>query len=456
MLAGLVQVEGYKISLNSTSAKPRQIDFAITGDLGHFVAEAKWKKNVIDVGDIDSLRSRVRRSVPGTWGIFFSMSDYSKTAINDLARDKALPIVLFNAAEINLLFNGKLSFTDVLQKKQSDLRNGRLSFLKPEAGRHHRSFGPATEYLHNEKGPVEWWECNANEFDLVYGRYLPEYPSYRVPPQTVTTNVEVSSLDDLERVFQAASQALKLSGDGAFTVYQENRNWHGIGIRNFLRCIENWKERYALQGWDSYHHSEELAYFEQSNVGLFALSARQRVGQSSFLHSAQIEFLLPGIPIDADPYKTLMKIVGANTPFFYSNEQWKTHRIYLKRSVRLQVHGTVLKSAIAGAVPSISGVVAINPFFGKNMQMLLHERYIPEADWAAESEILVCRLEDWIPFGTEVDEYKLLDFTFTRVNDVKLVIPSCTWSHITKKASGKPAFDFESMLRMGFRKYEVN
>src|SRR5579859_880175 len=68
MLADLMHVEGCEVSLNSAAAKPRQTDFIINCAEGQFVAEAKWQKGRIDVGEIDNLRSRIRRGVPGTWG----------------------------------------------------------------------------------------------------------------------------------------------------------------------------------------------------------------------------------------------------------------------------------------------------------------------------------------------------------------------------------------------------
>ena len=260
----------------------------------------------------------------------FSMSDYSKMALDELSRDKALPILPFNAAEINLLFNGKLSFLEVLQRKKSNLRDkSKLLFIVQKNAGPHASFDPPTEQIVRKKRHVEWWECEATDYDLVYARSRPYVAWNSDSPQAVSTGIDVSYVEDLERVFLAASKALNLSGNGTFTIYQENRNWHGIGIGNWLQCINDWEKRYASQSWDSYHHSEELAYFEQADVGMFAISGRQRVGESSFLHSFELEFLLPGIPIDSDPYKTFMQIAGADSPFFYQKTDTEKSVIHL-------------------------------------------------------------------------------------------------------------------------------
>jgi len=456
MLADLMHVEGCEVSLNSVAAKPRQTDFAINCAEGTFLAEAKWKKGRVDVGDIDSLRSRIRRGVPGTWGCIFSMSDYSKTALDELSRDKALPILPFNAAEINLLFNGKLSFLEVLHRKKSNLRDkSKLLFVVQKNAGPHASFDPPTEQIVRKKRHVEWWECEATEYDLVYARSCPYVAWNSDLPQAVTTTVDVSSLEDLERVFLAASKALNLSGNGSFTIYQENRNWHGIGISNWAKCISDWKKRYATQSWDSYHHSEELAYFEQFDVGMFAISGRQRVGDSTFLHSFELEFLLPGIPIDTDRYKTFMQIAGASFPFFYQKRNPERSVIHLKPSVPLDVCGLIVSTKLQQLLPSISGVVAVNPFFRANMKSVLRERYVPEADWATESEILVCHLKDWIPYGTEVDEYKLMNFSFAQIRGLRLVVPSCTWSNVTKRAPKDRLQNFEKAAREIIRKYKT-
>jgi hypothetical protein len=433
LLADLMGVEGCEVSLNSAAAKPRQTDFAINCVEGPFMAEAKWKKGRVDVGDIDSLRSRIRRGVPGTWGCLFSMSDYSKTALDELLRDKALPILPFNAAEINLLFNGKLSFLEVLRRKKADLRDkSKLLFVNQKGAQPHASFRPATEQVRCGKRQLDWWECEATEYDLVYPRSRPYVSWNSDSPQAVTTGVDVSSVGDLERVFLAASKALDLSGNGTFTIYQENRNWHGIGMGNWLKCISDWERRYASQSWDSYHHSEELAYFEQFDVGMFAISGRQRVGESSFLHSFEVEFLLPGVPIDTDPYKTFIQIAGADSPFFYQKRDPERSVIHLKPSVRLEVRGLIVSSEFERSFPSISGVVATNPFFRADMKSLLGERYVPEAEWAAESLILFCHLNDWITYGTEVDEYKLMNLSFAQCHVVKLVVRRGPWSLMRK------------------------
>lgn len=455
MLANLMHVEGCEVFLNSAAAKPRQTDLAINCSEGTFLAEAKWKKGRVDVGDIDSFRNRIRRGVPGTWGCLFSMSDYSKTALDELLRDKALPILPFNAAEINLLFNGKLSFLDVLRRKKSSLRDkSKLLFVDQKRARAYgAALRPAAEQIRVKKRQLDWWECEATDYDLVYARSHPYVAWNSHSPQAVTTSVDVSSVEDLERVFVAASKALNLTGNGTFTIYQENRNWHGIGISNWMKCISDWEKRYASQSWDSYHHSEELAYFEQFDVGMFAISGRQRVGESSFLHSFELEFLLPGIPIDTDPYKTLMQIAGADSPFFYQKGDPERSVIHLKPSVRLDVCGLIVSTEFEQ--PSISGVLAANPFFRTDMKVVLGEKYVAEADWVTESQTLSCHLKDWIPYGTEVDEYKLMNFSFIRVRNLKIVVPSCTWSHITKRAPRDRLQSFEKVAGEIMRKYKT-
>jgi hypothetical protein len=88
------------------------------------------------------------------------------------------------------------------------------------------------------------------------------------------------------------------------------------------------------------------------------------------------------------------------------------------------------------------------------MKSLLKERYIPEADWATESKLLLCHLKDRIPYGTEVDEYKLMKLSFARILELKLLVPSCTWSHITKRAPEDPRQSFDKIAREIIRKYK--
>ena len=121
----------------------------------------------------------------------------------------------------------------------------------------------------------------------------------------------------------------------------------------------------------------------------------------------------------------------------------------------LEVCGLIVSYKFERTVPSISGVVATNPFFRQDMKAVLGEKYVSEADWAAESQILFCHLKDWIPYGTEVDEYKLMNFSFARIHELKLVVPSCTWTNIAKRVQRNGVLSLEKTVREVVRKYEI-
>lgn len=64
---------------------------------------------------------------------------------------------------------------------------------------------------------------------------------------------------------------------------------------NFLDAIENWERRYSDARLKSPHHSEDLIFLDRSGGALIALTSRQRVGDSTFLHASELEIQLPVI-----------------------------------------------------------------------------------------------------------------------------------------------------------------
>src|SRR5690242_19107965 len=83
----------------------------------------------------------------------------------------------------------------------------------------HASFASPTEQIVRKKRHVKCWEFEAMDYYLVYARSRPYVAWNSDSPQAVTTGVDVSSVEHLERVFLAASKALNLSGNGTFTIY---------------------------------------------------------------------------------------------------------------------------------------------------------------------------------------------------------------------------------------------
>jgi len=104
LLRRRLALEVFHVELNPKIAAPRQTDlFARLGTID-YVIEAKWQTDKIGIADIDNVRIRLQRMPTDVVACIFSMSDYSEQAIDQVVQDRTREILLFNAAEINAIF----------------------------------------------------------------------------------------------------------------------------------------------------------------------------------------------------------------------------------------------------------------------------------------------------------------------------------------------------------------
>jgi hypothetical protein len=115
LIRGRLALEGFHVELNPKIAAPRQTDlFTRLGTTDYFI-EAKWQSDKIGIADIDNIRIRLQRMPTDVVACIFSMSDYSQQAIDQVGQDRTREILLFNAAEINAIFQQRAEVAELLR-----------------------------------------------------------------------------------------------------------------------------------------------------------------------------------------------------------------------------------------------------------------------------------------------------------------------------------------------------
>jgi hypothetical protein len=71
--------------------------------------EVKWEAKPTDTGKIAKLQKRVRQRLLGTYGIFLSMSGYSRPALADLTDGERLEVLLLDIGHFEAMVSGKIS-----------------------------------------------------------------------------------------------------------------------------------------------------------------------------------------------------------------------------------------------------------------------------------------------------------------------------------------------------------
>lgn len=458
LLSCRLMLEGFHVELNPQIAAPRQTDLFARLGTSDYVIEAKWQSDKISIADIDNIRVRLQRIPADVVACIFSMSDYSEHAIDQVVRDRTREILLFNAAEINAIFQQRADIPELLSKKRDALRiNASVFFtVTPNVVTTSDPVLPTSKYqLFVDGQQVPWLHCRTGRNDV---GFIPANVEINLSGHCMrlALRLEIATPQELAGVFSTIARHIGLSDKGTFAIHQSGYAWYGFGIVQFLNAIEAWEKRYASLELTDYHHSEELAYFDSCNGRLLSLTARQRVGDSVFLHSAQIELNLPGVPVNMTRLQRLC-VITQNTEAYLEPiidfEPDRVRREYPKASL------TAVAQIIATGLDDeqmVAGIVIKNPFFGTDGLTLPSstQKYSP-LPHLADTELIVCDLAHWHEPGEIVQNYFFRDLSAIWIGRRPVFDIMCEWDEIASgtKPRQHSAAPFERTCDHTLNKY---
>jgi hypothetical protein len=89
-LANLLEAQGFDVTINPKTAKPRQTDLCAQLEDLFFIIEAKWQRKPLHIGDVSAVHERLRTTPPGVFACVFSMSGYTGPARQHITATGAL------------------------------------------------------------------------------------------------------------------------------------------------------------------------------------------------------------------------------------------------------------------------------------------------------------------------------------------------------------------------------
>jgi hypothetical protein len=127
ILRALFLLNGYDTERNSRIASPRQTDLLARKKELRFLVESKWKRDPVDIADVDAIKARLERAPAGTIGCFFSMSPYTKSSIERVRSTRATStggqdVLLVDPMEVGMLLRGETVLDDLIERKLLALR----------------------------------------------------------------------------------------------------------------------------------------------------------------------------------------------------------------------------------------------------------------------------------------------------------------------------------------------
>lgn len=94
-----------------------QIDGSFFWNGQTFLLEAKWVEKPLPASSIYSFKGKLDGKFHTTSGVFISINGYSEDVEDALKFGKSLNIILFDRDDMNLVFNGHISFLQILKFK---------------------------------------------------------------------------------------------------------------------------------------------------------------------------------------------------------------------------------------------------------------------------------------------------------------------------------------------------
>ena len=445
-VAKFLNAASFDVTMNAKVARPRQTDLFAKRDGIDLLVEAKDQKRNIDISDIDAIRSRLNRTPSDIVGVIFTTSRLTPRAVEAIETDRTRLVLAFVREEIDHLRAGTKNLSALIDRKREELRIHGRAWFGTET--HSEFIGvklPRGNVEFQIDGTISsYFETRSDFGGAFYALKIPDsgWGTSSGEGARLQIRLTLNSAKDLRNILGYLHRAFGLSSHGTFSIQQSESCWYGVGVENFVRAVEEWRERYEHSLSKTFHHSEEFIYFDQFRDGWIELSSQQRIdwsGSVSFLHQSEIAIQLPGVPVDTVPFLKLCRYTSNDWAHFeYIGERW-TSTIRLKKPITLAAIGTIVNREISSGDDSakervVVGIIARNPFYRKRSlpQELLKSDISPLHE-LNETEMLVCSLKDWHEDGDVVDRYDLQGFEVTVGGVGHVIRPFGTWKTMLKQ-----------------------
>jgi hypothetical protein len=406
-LLHLLEKESFKVTHNPKTARPRQTDVVAGRDQVFFLIEAKWTKRKTGLADITQVRDRLGRVPRDMFACVFSVAGFSESALEEVCRDKSREIYLFNETEMRGIVEGTISFQQLLNEKKEYLRIqgvACLSEASPVPVRFQIRSEPDVFQVGSDHR--KWLRSRTEHNDIIFSNeYLECSGNFRNSVFSLELHPNVETVQDLKRAFNVLHNLIGISGQGSFSIHQGGEGWFGFGWESFVSAIASQEARYKELNWESYHHSEELAYLDRlENGGLLCLTSRQGTGRT-YLHSTHFEIYFPGIPIDISNVRRLCEAMKNGEAHLEPIGKNPVEACQSPLRIEVQPSTTIVSNWHGER--AVSGLVVKNPLLGGTIPSDDKDEFRQFWRLIAKSEFLFCSLRHWHSVGVLMKTYRL-------------------------------------------------
>jgi Holliday junction resolvase-like predicted endonuclease len=423
-----LRASDYEVERGSNAAKPRQTDIYAKDESSSLLIEVKDRKRNVDVNDIDSLRSRLKRVTSDIVGVIVTSAKISSSAIRAIEEDRVREVIAFDRSEVAGLRAGRQNFRALVHRKRKELRTrakvwfgGPLNteFVTVKLPRGNVEFRLG-------KGAAQLFEAKGHFGCPLFAINIPD-PAYGMLGNGVrlTLDVSLGTIRDLRNLAGYLHENFGLSDQGSFVIEQRECCWFGAGLDAFFTAVTNWDDRYRSAAAQSFHNSESFRYFDKCGGGWLELASQQRIHRgrygNNFIFRSEIVVHLPGIPVDPR-FEQLCKYVGNRWACFDPLTQPLRETVRLSKPLSLKVLGFAIEQDEPQlADQTVVGVISRNPFYRR--------RVLPKELAAFHSlrdtEILICDLRNRHRFADAGNSYELVGLEMAEGGAGQVLRPWC-------------------------------
>jgi hypothetical protein len=400
-----------------------------------YVIETKWRKSRANINDVDGLRSRLERARSGITGVLVSTSGFSAAAITAVAARRDRPLLLIDGEDLERLCDRRADLRRLLRTKEDALvlRGEVLLPSQPPSrrgGRRPRAL-PATiaiadRFMLGADGSWLPWVTGHGgfgEFTFIGEHHDPDWGTAGAGVM-LDLPLPLEDAAGVQDVLAELSSLGWIGGMGQWCILQAERNWHGVGAPALAEALDAWPTRYAGAG--RIHHSEQVRYHDVCEDGFYTLSFDASALEPRRVHRASMSVQLAGIPLDIDPIRELCRTLDVQTHVAFRPRIANAFtRSRVDKSGGLELVASVVEERTLDPDARVwtCGVVVRNPYYGTvAVDCIPDDLRAP----ASESELLVCELRSWHPFG-EAHAYDLCWWEWAWTSDGLVVRVMADW-----------------------------
>src|SRR5579864_1163760 len=426
-LLHLLERDSFKVTHNPKAARPRQTDLVARRNQTYFLVEVKWTRRKTSISDIAQLRDRLLRVPADLFACIFSVSGFSESAVQEVCRDKNREIYLFNKTEMQAMVESSLSFQELLDEKRKYLKTHGVAFLcetVPTVGEYHLRTEPDLFRIGEQS--FAWFRSRTGHNDIIFsnelldctGRFSNSVFSLQLHPH-------LDSLHDLKRLFNRLQNWFGLSAQGSFSIHQGGEGWFGFGFESFFSAVGGQGMRYKELNWNSYHHSEELAYLDRTENGaLLCVTSRQSTIES-YLHSTHLEIYFPGIPVDLSNVRRLCDFTRNEEAEIELVDRNPVHEVHLNMPLEVKPVAPIVSNWHRDR--ACSGLVIKNPLLDESISLKGEDDFAKVSHLIRESEFWFCALRNWHNPGILMKRYRLISIQVCSIERFSAFHVLCDW-----------------------------